>query len=369
MTLTVLVLTRAVLVLRAKPPGGNAGLKAFKSADGLFKTLNHRLARGIEFGRSSDRLPGDHPIAWRETTKTTLGNPRYLTRTLLGLLTPILITVVLLVANNATGDAMPILAFVAVLYWLLVSLMLAVRSAGLFTAERSGQTLDVLLSTPLPTKQIVRQKLRGVWRLAFTAAIPLLTIAALSAYFQDGGMGYRFNRSIGPPWLYLSVTAGCVAVFLPLVMFVGVLCGMALKTPARAAIGSVAAVFALCAAPPLGFAFLSEFGRIPEQEVAWVMMSSPAVLIGMNEARELDEFLTREWRSNTGVSASGDRPWGIDTPTLCLLAAGLALLLHAGLAFAVRLVCYRYAAPLLGRGDRPPWAGERHTLPATGGVG
>ena len=357
-TLAFLVLTRLVLVRRAKPAGGNAGLKAFRGVDGVFTSLNRRFGRGIEFGRSTDRLPDDKPVAWRETTKTTLGNARYLTRTLLGLLTPILFTVVLLVANNATSSGMEVLIFVSVVYWLLVSLILAVRSAGLFTGERSGQTLEVLLSTPMATRQIVREKLRGVWRLAIVAAIPLLTIAALSAYFQSGGMGaYRsYGRSTGPPGLYLAVTVGCVAVYLPLIVFLGVLCGMVFKTPSRAAIAAVGAVFLVCVATPLLFAFLAEFVGLPEQDVAWLMMGSPAVLIAMNEARELDEFLPRGMASGWQHTVAGT--W-----------AAIALALFAVLVAALGLLCFRLAAPLLGRGDRPRWAGATRATGDGGGVG
>ena len=69
-----LVLARVFIVRRAFAPPGNAVLNVFKLLDAVFLRLNNNpLTRGMTFVGETARLPGDEPVAWRETAKLLAG--------------------------------------------------------------------------------------------------------------------------------------------------------------------------------------------------------------------------------------------------------------------------------------------------------
>src|SRR5205085_10219957 len=79
-----LILARRYIVRRAFIPPRNLLLNIFKSIDGAFVRLNqNRVTRGIVVVADKAGLPVDAPVAWRETTKRSLGRGRYLFRLLL----------------------------------------------------------------------------------------------------------------------------------------------------------------------------------------------------------------------------------------------------------------------------------------------
>ena len=76
-------------------------MRLFKKLDGLFHRANqNRFTKGIVLIKEHQSLPRYEPIAWRETTKTTLGSIRYLIRILLVIEFPVAVICLLAVAQS-----------------------------------------------------------------------------------------------------------------------------------------------------------------------------------------------------------------------------------------------------------------------------
>jgi hypothetical protein len=121
--------------------------------------------------------------------------------------------------------------------WAVAALVVSVRSASAFGSERANQTLDVLLASPVPTEDLVRQKLRGVRRLIRVLCIPFVTVflfksfaLAMRAAWGDPGWGLLLVSTI----FYLALLVGAVFLFLSLVSWVSAWIGMKAKTQYRA---------------------------------------------------------------------------------------------------------------------------------------
>ena len=180
-----LILARVILWRRAFVEPKNVLLKLFKSLDGIFQQANHnRLTRGIVLIRESVALPGYHPISWRETSKRSLGTTRYLIRFLLLIEVPVMV-MALFPANEGTIRSGFAPAYVAGwCLWVVAALVLSIQATGLIGVERSHQSLDVLLTTPIESDEIVRQKFAGVWRMIHVLWIPFATLYLFQMWWE-----------------------------------------------------------------------------------------------------------------------------------------------------------------------------------------
>ena len=106
------------------------------------------MTRGIVLINELTRLPEDEPVAWRETTKKSLGTVRYLVRVLLVLEFPIVLVCLLFVIIGHQRMQLEAVSAMLFFLWLIAVLLVSVTSASLVAGERSRETLDVLLTTP-----------------------------------------------------------------------------------------------------------------------------------------------------------------------------------------------------------------------------
>ena len=175
------VMARLQLVRRAFLPPRNHLRELFGRIDALLTRLNDRFTGSIVLVRDGEHLPEDDPVAWHETTRKSLGTFRYLLRVLILLEVPVLVISVLALATAGNPFPEPV-SVVQIFTWFLVILIISARASTLFSGERSRQTLEILLSTPLTTRELVRQKYRGVNRLILVLSVPLLTAVAFATY-------------------------------------------------------------------------------------------------------------------------------------------------------------------------------------------
>ena len=187
--------------------------------------------------------------------------------------------------------------------WILTVLIVTVQSTGLIAAEKAKQTLDVLLTTPLSSRDIALQKLAGLRRLMLVLAVPLLTMfvtetawnvygprrAVAQGYFpivetdlsgsggvisfssisgqvrnrrgeqvslfeidlpQDASMSANSTHAIEPAMTLLGQILG-VLVYLPLLGWIGFQFGLRLRTQTQAVWGTLATVGLICVGPSL----------------------------------------------------------------------------------------------------------------------
>jgi ABC-type transport system involved in multi-copper enzyme maturation permease subunit len=241
-----LIAARAVLPRRVAPPPGG-WLRAYMLW--FDRTIGARLASRV---RQRHALSDDQPIAWRDRTRRSLTSWSGLARLML----PVELVIVLATAavrlcfEDADKAATAITAMFGALLALGWLSLLAV-GACLLAPERTGQTLDVLRTTPLRARDIVEQKIAGLenvfWALLIVETSAVLAAAVASPIAGLGSFGMLLAATFPLPlFLYFTVWVG-LAVASPMrALTQAVLGSIAL---AGALIG-ISALFAVLA-PPL----------------------------------------------------------------------------------------------------------------------
>ena len=333
-TAVFLVLSRICLVRRAFVAPNQRLLGTFRKLDGLFTRLNEsRLTQGIVLIKDKATFPDADPVAWRETTKRSLGRARYLIRIGLAVEAGLITLLILLVifTDGNPGIALTVLLF---FLWGMTVMTIAVLSASLIAGERSHQTLDVLCTTPMAGRDIVLQKFRGVRRVMFLLWVPMLTVIVPQAH--------------GLSSLICSLLS--LAIYLPLTAWLSLYIGLKVKTRVRAIVASLAVLCGWCLLP-LVLIFLPLMMLVPAGGSSYPLglsiLLSPAMMVAVNEYGD--------WR------AFGGDPW--PAMTLNFLLYGTVLIL-------IRRRCLVHADRLLGRSescDREPPA-HPNELPHTAAV-
>lgn len=247
---------------RAFSPPSRWVLRIFRWLDDWFHRLNDNpLTKGRVLIADRGRLPGQRPIAWRETDRQPLGKLRYLIRALLVIELPLLLLIADAssslnsnagwfggdLAENVNEATMLLIG----LGWLVGLTLIAVKSASLFAGERSRQTLDVLLTTPLSNADILDQKLAGVRRLVMFVLIPLITLTAFRAWWLSQTAGaspggaiyfdsddYQTRQTF--PWVLYPLIASLQLWIYPWqVAWTGVILGMVCRNQNQAILGTL----------------------------------------------------------------------------------------------------------------------------------
>jgi hypothetical protein len=301
-----LALARYFLIRRAFVTSTNPILSLFKWLDRIFVAANNRFAAGVVLVKESQRLPNFDPVAWRETAKRSLGQFRYLVRVLVTLQFPTLLLIFLVATGregtNARSGPVSALMF---LLWVTAIVLISVTASSLIAGERSRQTLDVLLATPLSGRELILQKLRGVKRLMLVCAIPLLTCIAFQTWWklELGHIATRYDTlvfGVVPntrfDWIEYLVTSllGTIVLF-HLTMWVSFRIGMKMKSPSKAILTTLGTLVAWCALPAmLIFAFMVSMrsNQIPTAGSAnsgelLLFLFSPAYLVAFAELQPL----------------------------------------------------------------------------------
>ncbi|WP_339907961.1 ABC transporter permease [Symmachiella dynata] len=255
-TLMFLGLARYYLVRRAFAQPRHLVRKIFKGLDGIFETINKNpITKGVVLVKEQTRLPTDNPVAWRETMKKNLSQFRYVLRICLLFEIPIVVVALLMLdASMHPSRAYTPLSFLLIMLWTLTALILTVQAANLIASERSRQTLDVLLTTPLSGREIVLQKMQGMRRLVIGLSVCFLTIFVCEAWMRRGldmasygGVGNAL--SYYSTWRYLVASLLSIAIYIPLIGWLALWIGLIAKTQTRAILGSLAVLFLWCAVP------------------------------------------------------------------------------------------------------------------------
>lgn len=178
-----LVLARFFLVRRAFISATNPVLSLFKTLDRIFVWANNRFTHGVVLVKESETMPDFDPVRWRETAKRSLGQFRYLARVLVLLEFPTLVLVwFTLTMPTVISVGSTFLSNWTMAVWIVSILLIAVTSSNLIAGERSRQTLDVLLTTPLLSRDLIIQKMGGVRRLMAVCAVPLISCLLFQTY-------------------------------------------------------------------------------------------------------------------------------------------------------------------------------------------
>lgn len=261
--LIALVLARFALARRTQPASGNRLLTWFRGLDRLFERLER-----ARFGRVVAReLPRDRPVAWRECHRRTLTSPRYLARILVVVAGLTVTVIVLAIAAAGFSEYQTIFGIASTVLFSALCLGLVVLGSTAFSAERSNETLPVLLTTPMPATSILAQKISGLRRVHAAGIFLLGGLIAIRVWFCPDQATWNYQNW---PW-WLSLTG--VIVTPAVLTWTAVLVGLVVRTRARAitmaisvvlgwiVAGSIIAVLLSLAAheggPPVSFAVLN----------------------------------------------------------------------------------------------------------------
>ena len=325
-----LLLLAAAVVLerRAFVTPRNLLLEIFRWLDGVFTRWN-RVTGGVVLVKDGDPLPNLQPVAWRETTKKSLGTFRYLFRVLLVLELPLVLIISLLGSGEIQGGGQNVV-ITNYLYglWVLALMMTIIHGSSLISGERTRQTLDVLLTVPLAGPALLLEKQQGLLRLMKVLLVPFITIFGFQAWWFQG---YPYR------WPYVVLALLSVVVFLRLVAWFATLVGLRMKSQIRAVVTVALVLGCWIAVPSVLRLTWGALSTRPLPMVAdTVLTMHPTELIS-----ELERGL-RITRVPTP-----DRPTEEMPPQWWLLLASLGL--HAAATVGIRRFCLRMADPLLGR--------------------
>ena len=286
-----LLFARFLFVRRAFAPPRQLVRRLFRWLDTVMQRAN-RLFGGLAF-RSRDRtLPEDEPIAWREMTRTTLGRPHYLTRLLVALEIPTVALCIWAVNQNRGRSNNELLSSIAAIVGTLTVLTLSALAANAFVSERVNQTLEVLMTTPLRARDIVRQKARMLTRFMWIVAVPVMSIFVIEWLNEfENRPSYRIGVAPPHPAAYLLCSVLTLAVHLPLVLWLSLWIGLKMKTRFRSIVTALAVIVAWCVLPII-FAFI--FRLDPVREGSLVVIASPLIVPAFNEMAGLHELFPRE---------------------------------------------------------------------------
>lgn len=282
-----LLVARRALPKYAFAPPANVVLRHFRRLDAFFNRINNnRITRGIELIKDASRLPGDHPVAWRETTKRSYGTTHYLVRLMLVVELPV---TVLTLAIGINGNNLELVTLSAMLLFLTTAavLFVSVAAASVISGERSRQTLDLLLTTPLSAREILLQKLRGVRRLSFVLCLPPATLMLFQAWWRANMQTSAFETAY-----YLVSSFLSLAVYVPLAAWVATVVGLQAKNQMRGIIGALLAIVLICIGPFVGLMLVSILFNFSQQNnpAMLLLLLSPVTIFICNEGREYHTF-------------------------------------------------------------------------------
>ena len=295
-TFVFLLFAHYFLVRRAFLPSRNYLLNLFKSLGRVFSKINHnRVTRGIVLVKDQVHLPNNEPIAWRETSKKSLGTFRYLFRILVTVEVPVLFLCIL-IATSSPQAVVPGAVILLWFVWGLVVLLLAVSATSLISGERSHETLDVLLTTPLSGKNILAQKIAGVKRLCLTLLVPLLAIVFFEAWWkwEYAQINPHSRNPYELEWLpYLIGSLLTIGIYLPMLIWLFCWIGMKVKSQTKAILSALGLIVIWCILPfILVFPILILNPSFNENSIIYGLFLSPASYLVINEIAEFNEFGT-----------------------------------------------------------------------------
>ena len=204
-------------------------------------------------------------------------------------------------------------------------LALSAFAANAFVSERVSQTLEVLLTTPLVARDIVRQKARMLTRFMWVLAVPLATVCGIEAWIEDGTwhvfLGEQARASSGS---YLVWAAMTLAIYLPLVLWLSLWIGLKMRTRFRAIPTALGVIVVWCVLPIVIGVICRIDSRKPE---SFLMAFSPLAVPAVNEFGQMWEIF----------------------PTMLTLGPILNFLFYGILVLVFRALCLRRADRYLRR--------------------
>ena len=280
-------------IARPRRHGGGGAKDVFKRMDGALERTNARVGK-LRWGRAaSTTLPDRHPVAWRERAAAVVCVPRHLFRMLACTNIPVAFILLMIVGvtwDNRHGRECEGFSVLMGLLWIPVTLAICIYVANLMTKERTNQTLDVLLTTPLDERHILTQKLAAVPRLCLVLMTPLILTMVVETICE-----LRLEKvKLGQAFAYPVITLLFMGIYLYALTWVTFACSLKKRKRAHVVAMAVARVLAFVLIPILLAALIDSMRMrglphwLREEENMYMM--SPMFLLGMLEFEKREFF-------------------------------------------------------------------------------
>jgi ABC-type transport system involved in multi-copper enzyme maturation permease subunit len=324
-----LAVTR-VLLARPLRQRGAMAKQMHRRYDRIVERLN-QFVGGVHWGSSKATLPDQAPVSWRERSRAAVCVPRHMFRLLCLVSVPTVIILMFIVAlsdrfwwtSSSYHRDVEALSVFLMFLWLPAVLIPAVYVANLISGERSDQTLDVLLTTPLEPRDILRQKMAAVPRVVFLVALPLVATVLVEFWGE-----YVCHRMLGEGIIYLVLALGSIFIYEHLVVWIAM--RSSLRTRRRSAVVLLTLIWILA------------FILVP------LLL---AVLIGLAGHGDPFEFEEMLFMSPGGVFILAE--FHVFDDEADYLVAGLSgLAIYFTIAMVIRYRCFATADRLLHRTPR-----------------
>jgi ABC-type transport system involved in multi-copper enzyme maturation permease subunit len=224
------------------------------------------------------------------------------------------------------------LTFMVFALWILVALAISALAPNTVLSERTNQTLEALLTTPLTGREILLQKMRGLRRLLIVFMVPFFTLFVMKTLVRYGDYrrpGYDAEQVAA----YAICSVGMVLLYLPMLAWVGMWLGLRLRRRAVAVIAMLLLVVVWNVLPIVVGVVLHETHVMSTGEPpgSYMFLLSPAATVIFAEMNVFDDLFDG---------------WA--------LPMTVAFLWHGGILLFVRRLCLDRADKYLGRVPSEP---------------
>jgi len=236
--------------------------------------LAARIGRAVRWFKEVRGLPDREPVAWRASG----GGLRGRFARMLGAILILECALVLIALSIYGTDLLEGIGIFVVIIWFIAVPVITLRGVNAMIHERTRQSLNVLLVTPLTRREILHQKWKGLRRTSVVLGLTMLPLFVLhTLYLIDESRASRGFLSPLDPGVYLTASFLSVVIYMPLLAFLSLWVGLWARTTVRATLTALFAVLLACALPLLVMGLL---GIKPDY--AWVL--SPAVAVFLSES-------------------------------------------------------------------------------------
>ena len=277
-------------------------------------------------------LPDDEPVAWRQRY-TRMGRSGSLGLAVVAAISTVLATALFL--NDVDrGDRLLLGVLIgkcSLAIWTFGAMLLVLKAGGAFSMERSQDTLNVLLTTTLSGRELLRQKmvLMRRWTIALMLVLVALSLARFWIFMETSASWSKGLPIAGPA---LLAQIGAAVIYLPLLTWVGMGIGLCIAAHDRATSTAITVVAAwLLGGYALPMFVLESLGVSAGTPLWNLTLLSPATVLIEAELGTIGKHL---WGP----------PWLIVTANFCV---------YRFLLWRLRRHLLTYADDYLGR------AGER----------
>lgn len=261
--------------------------------------------KSADDARTPRPFPVDRPVAWRERQISALSGWR-----MHGML---FCTVMVcewgwfIVEGCYHGDEISIIFDIG--FFIISLLMVVGVTCRTFSSERERQTLDLLLTTPLTNKELLKEKLSAANRTIMFLMLPILFAGC--THLLIGDMRYLDQSQLnGNYYPYQAVNVFALAwwsgatrylfglvthalLYMSLAKWIATFFSLQLNSQMKAMIGTIITILALCIVPPMVTALPMIFtGTNPDRDGFQIwFLTTPAFIFVFNEVHDFSVLI------------------------------------------------------------------------------